>query len=315
MIRHIDHVNIVVDDMEAMIAFYRDLLGMKLTLRSTLRGPWIDCTAGLVDVNGDVAFLELPDGPRIELLRYRTPNGSRPEGLGVPNAKGLRHFALRVVELDALVAAMSATGVHFLSEVQQAPLDQLCLADLRKRMVYCRDPSPSAERSNVVLMTACAGGVVMKTRTVLIVGAALTIVALSWSSAQAVGIRIGIGIPIGIGVGIGPAYPAPYYYRPYPYYYPYYYPYRYYYPYPYGYAVPAPVYVQPAPVYPQPAPTLQRSYYPPGTVPPPPTPAPPTPIPAPTARTLSPPSSAPQPVAPMPETILAPPGQPSSAGR
>ena len=84
----------------------------------------------------------------------------------------------------------------------------------------------------------------MKARTVLIVGVALTIVALSWSSAQAGGgVRIGIGLPIGIGVGVGPAYPPPYYYRPYPYYYP---PAYYYAPYPYGYAAPAPVYVQPA---------------------------------------------------------------------
>ena len=87
----------------------------------------------------------------------------------------------------------------------------------------------------------------MKARIVLIVGIALTIVALSWSSAQAGGgVRIGIGLPIGIGVGVGPAYPPPYYYRPYPYYYP---PAYYYGPYPYGYAAPAPVYVQPAPAY------------------------------------------------------------------
>jgi hypothetical protein len=66
-------------------------------------------------------------------------------------------------------------------------------------------------------MTVCAGGVAMKARTVLIVGAAPTIVALSWSSAQAGGgVQIGIGLPVGIGVG--PAYPPPYYYRPYPYY-------------------------------------------------------------------------------------------------
>jgi len=49
----------------------------------------------------------------------------------------------------------------------------------------------------------------MKARTVLIVGAAPTIVALSWSSAQAGGgVQIGIGLPVGIGVG--PAYPPPY---------------------------------------------------------------------------------------------------------
>ena len=78
----------------------------------------------------------------------------------------------------------------------------------------------------------------MNLKKLLFVGAILAVVAFSWSSAEAGGVRIGIGIgPIGIGVGV-PAYspPPPYYYRPY-----YAYPYPYYYP----YAAPAPVYVQP----------------------------------------------------------------------
>ena len=97
---------------------------------------------------------------------------------------------------------------------------------------------------------AIQGEFVMRMKTALFLCVLLAIVALSWSSAQAGGVRIGIGLPIGIGVGVGPAYPPPYYYRPYPYYYPY--PY---YGYPYGYA---PVYVQPAPVYAQPAPAPQQ---------------------------------------------------------
>ena len=140
MIQRIDHVNLVVNDLEAMIAFYRDLLGMKLTHRATLRGAWIEQTSGLAEVEGDVAFLEMGEGPRIELLRYRQPEGTRPEGLAEPNTKGLRHFAIRVAEVDGLVAAMRAIGVRFLSEVQDAPAEQLHLGDLRKRMVYFHDP-------------------------------------------------------------------------------------------------------------------------------------------------------------------------------
>lgn len=90
----------------------------------------------------------------------------------------------------------------------------------------------------------------MKTTRMFLVVAVLAMMALSWSSAYAGGVRIGIGIGIPIG---GPVYaPYPYYppyayYPPYPYYYP---PYR-------VYAAPAPVYVvpQPSTVYAQPAPT------------------------------------------------------------
>ena len=87
----------------------------------------------------------------------------------------------------------------------------------------------------------------MRAKAILFLGVFLTIGALSWSSAQAGGVRIGIGIPIGIGVGVGPAYaPPPYYYG-----YPYGYPYGYGYGYPYGYPYyyPRPVYAVPQPVY------------------------------------------------------------------
>ena len=78
----------------------------------------------------------------------------------------------------------------------------------------------------------------MRAKTVLFLAVLLAAGTLSWSPAQAGGVRIGIGIPIGIGVG--PAYAPPPYYYGYPYGYPYgYYPYYY----------PRPVYVQPAPVY------------------------------------------------------------------
>ena len=42
MIEGIDHVNLVVGDMQPMLAFYRDLLGLRLTKQATIRGPWIE---------------------------------------------------------------------------------------------------------------------------------------------------------------------------------------------------------------------------------------------------------------------------------
>jgi catechol 2,3-dioxygenase-like lactoylglutathione lyase family enzyme len=140
MIESIDHINLVVTDMEPMIGFYRDVLGMQLTKRSTIRGGWIDEVTGLRGVEADVAFLALPHGPSIELLCYRTPEGTRPGGLGKPNTVGLRHFALRVRELDRLADAMKAAGARFVSEIQQVPAVQVDYVDQRKRLVYFHDP-------------------------------------------------------------------------------------------------------------------------------------------------------------------------------
>jgi catechol 2,3-dioxygenase-like lactoylglutathione lyase family enzyme len=140
MIQRIDHVNIVVGDMSAAIAFYRDILGLRLTKQATIRGPWISVVTGLADVVAEVAFLEPPSGPGIELLRYQTPEGACPEGLGEPNTKGFRHIAFRVAAIDALVTAMKKAGVRFLSEIQQVPAAQVDYADQHKRLLYCRDP-------------------------------------------------------------------------------------------------------------------------------------------------------------------------------
>jgi glyoxylase I family protein len=140
MIERIDHVNLVVDDMAKMIAFYRDVLGLRLARQATIRGPWIDDVTGLSNVDADVAFLEMPSGPSIELLRYRTPQGGRPSALGEPNTLGLRHIAFRVRDIDRLVATMKAAGVVFQSEIHQVPSTQVDFADVQKRLLYCRDP-------------------------------------------------------------------------------------------------------------------------------------------------------------------------------
>lgn len=140
MIERIDHVNLVVNDMATMIEFYRDVLGLRLTKRAVISGPWIDDVTGLPRVEAEVAFLEAPTGPSIELIRYLAPTGERPDGLDAPNAHGFRHMAFRVRDIEQFVASMSAAGIKFMSPIQRVPAAQVDYADQRKSLVYCRDP-------------------------------------------------------------------------------------------------------------------------------------------------------------------------------
>jgi catechol 2,3-dioxygenase-like lactoylglutathione lyase family enzyme len=140
MIERIDHINLVVGNMEPMIAFYRDVLALRVTKRATISGQWIDEVTGLAHVTADVAFLETPAGPSIELIDYRSPQGARPAGLGKANTRGLRHVAFRVTEIDRLAAAIRAAGVPLVSEIQQVPVGQVDYAEVRKRLVYFHDP-------------------------------------------------------------------------------------------------------------------------------------------------------------------------------
>jgi catechol 2,3-dioxygenase-like lactoylglutathione lyase family enzyme len=137
----IDHVNLVVEDLEKMIAFYRDALGLSLTKRVTISGQWIGAVVGLGDVNAEVVYLDFPQGPRIELIRYNAPITGRPAGVDKPNAPGLRHMAFKVDDINILVARLQQAGVRFFSDVQSVPQSQVTYAGgVRKRLVYFQDP-------------------------------------------------------------------------------------------------------------------------------------------------------------------------------
>jgi catechol 2,3-dioxygenase-like lactoylglutathione lyase family enzyme len=85
-------------------------------------------------------YLEADTAAGLELIRYRTPAGSRPAGLEAPNTPGVRHIAFRTRGLDQVVHSLKAAGVHFLSDVHQVPASQVEFAGRVKRIVYCRDP-------------------------------------------------------------------------------------------------------------------------------------------------------------------------------
>jgi len=137
----IDHINLVVEDLDRMIAFYQDALGLKVTKRATITGDWIGATVGLKDPHADVVYLDLDAGPRIELIRYNHPKLDRPPNVDKPNAPGLRHFAFRVDDIDALVVRLKQVGVRFFADVQKVPDSQVTYAGgIRKRLVYFQDP-------------------------------------------------------------------------------------------------------------------------------------------------------------------------------
>lgn len=142
MITQIDHVNIVVrGPLEPMIAFYSDLLGLELTKRVQISGPWISATVGLPDVSADVVYLDPPTGPRVELIRYLHPTAPTPPGLSLPNTPGLRHLAFTVTGIERYVATLRSRGVTFFSDVQTVPTSQVTYPGAAcKHIVYFQDP-------------------------------------------------------------------------------------------------------------------------------------------------------------------------------
>jgi len=141
MIEAIDHVNIVVSDLERSVQFYTGLLGFKVQTRIKLSGSWIDGVTGLEDVRADVVYLTAPDGvSRIELLKYHRPVDAGEAEPARPNRTGLRHLALRVRNIEEAVARLKEAGVEFFSGPVAVPEGVLKRKAGRKRLCYFRDP-------------------------------------------------------------------------------------------------------------------------------------------------------------------------------
>ncbi len=137
----IDHVNIVVNDLEKMVQFYTEILGLKETKRATISGEWISAVVGLENAEADVVYVQSEQGPRIELLQYRSPAGVSIEENRLANTHGIRHLAFRVDDIDAIAERLYQADVRLFGPVQDVPNAQVKYADgSRKRLVYFYDP-------------------------------------------------------------------------------------------------------------------------------------------------------------------------------
>jgi catechol 2,3-dioxygenase-like lactoylglutathione lyase family enzyme len=130
-IKRMDNVLIVVDDLEAVKAFFIEL-GLELVGQSTVEGPSIGRLIGLGDVRATLAMLRTPDGQGIELDKFHTPDAVRFGPVDAPvNTLGLRRIMFAVDDLDAVVARMQAHGAELIGQMQY---------ELSYRLAYIRGP-------------------------------------------------------------------------------------------------------------------------------------------------------------------------------
>lgn len=135
----INHINLVVADMDRSVAFYTDVLGMRTTFEVNLTGEWIDTVAGLPDIQARCVFLAPSGGgARLELLEYRSPVGTDPDENRLPNTGGLRHYALEVENLDSWYERLREAGADIVSPPVMVPFR--IVDGVQKRLFYLRDP-------------------------------------------------------------------------------------------------------------------------------------------------------------------------------
>jgi methylmalonyl-CoA/ethylmalonyl-CoA epimerase len=103
MINNINHVAIVVEDLDSALAFWRDALG--LPLAKTEENP---------AESVDIAFLPVGES-EIELLQPTDPDS----GIGKYLAKkgqGMHHLCVEVTDIEAVIARLVAHGVDMIND-------------------------------------------------------------------------------------------------------------------------------------------------------------------------------------------------------
>ena len=128
-----DNVAIVVEDLQAAIAFFAEL-GLELETSACIEGAFADQTVGIDGVQSEIAMMRMPDGHgRLELTRWIHPVAGVPPAPSPPNTLGLHRVMFAVDDIDDTIERLSAHGAELLGQVANY--------DNMYRLCYLRGPS------------------------------------------------------------------------------------------------------------------------------------------------------------------------------
>lgn len=123
-----DHVGVTVTDLDTMVEFYRDQLGLDPLDRFVVSGPALSDAVDVEGATGRFAHLDA-DGVRLELVEYVPAGNGR--SAGRVNRPGATHLGLAVDDVDAAYADLGA-DVRTLSEPRTT--------ESGTRILFLRDP-------------------------------------------------------------------------------------------------------------------------------------------------------------------------------
>jgi catechol 2,3-dioxygenase-like lactoylglutathione lyase family enzyme len=118
-VKRMDNVGIVVEDLEATVAFFREL-GLDLEGRATIEGEWSGRVTGLGDQRVEIAMMRTPDGHgRLELSRFLTPPAVADHRNATVNALGYLRVMFAVDDIDDTLERLRKRGALLVGEVVQ----------------------------------------------------------------------------------------------------------------------------------------------------------------------------------------------------
>ena len=118
-LKRMDNVGIVVEDLDAAIAFFREL-GLDLEGRAMIEGEWAGRVTGLSDQRVEIAMMRTPDGhSRLELSRFLAPPVVADHRHAPVNALGYLRVMFAVDDVDETLERLRKRGAQLVGEVVQ----------------------------------------------------------------------------------------------------------------------------------------------------------------------------------------------------
>lgn len=110
-----DHVSVVVSDLDAAIAYFTEL-GLVEENRMPVSGKWVDRVNGMDNVRVEIVMMVSPDGGKLELTKFRSPalTDQKP---GPANTLGLRSVMFEVEDVVETVARLRKHGGELIGEI------------------------------------------------------------------------------------------------------------------------------------------------------------------------------------------------------
>ena len=126
-VKRMDNVGIVVEDIDAAIAFFTEL-GLELEGRAPIEGDWAGGVTGLRGMRVEIAMMRTPDGHnRLELSRFLAPPAVADHRNAPVNALGYLRVMFTVDDIDDTLARLGRRGAKIVGEVvRYEDLYRLC---------------------------------------------------------------------------------------------------------------------------------------------------------------------------------------------
>mgnify|MGYP000844039167 CR=1 FL=1 len=116
-VRRMDNVGIVVEDLDAAVAFFTEL-GLILEGRMPIEGEWAGRVTGVRGQRVEIAMMGTPDGhSRLELARFAAPAIASDHRSAPVNSLGYLRVMFAVEDIDDTLTRLGGLGATLVGEV------------------------------------------------------------------------------------------------------------------------------------------------------------------------------------------------------